>query len=264
MHSDTTVNAAAPLPTPAGHAPAGHTTTGMTALTIGAIGVVFGDIGTSPLYAFHDALAQAAKAGLQPADIIGVLSLALWALIIIVTLKYVVFLMSADNDGEGGVLALLALAQRPSKTGGASKRGGLVFALGAIGAALFYGDAVITPSLSVLSAIEGLKTLPGGAVFTEDRILVIALAILIALFAIQSRGTEVVARLFGPVCIVWFVAIGALGAWHIGDAPGVLAAFLPWHAVGFVASHGVLGLFVLGAVFLTVTGAEAQIGRAHV
>ena len=225
----------------------------LAALTIGAIGVVFGDIGTSPLYAFREALGQAASDGLTLDEIIGVMSLALWALIVIVTLKYVVFLMRADNDGEGGVLALLALAQRGTK-----RRGGVVLALGAIGAALFYGDAVITPSLSVLSAVEGLKTLHGiGGFFDVDRILIISLTILAALFAIQSKGTAAVSRLFGPICIVWFLAIGGLGLIHIADGPAILAAFLPWHAVGFVAGHGVLGMFVLGAVFLTVTGAEA-------
>ena len=230
-----------------------HHSLGSAALTIGAIGVVFGDIGTSPLYAFREALGQAAADGLYREEIIGVMSLALWALIIIVTLKYVVFLMRADNDGEGGVLALLALAQR-----GVKKRGGIVLALGAAGAALFYGDAVITPSLSVLSAVEGLKTLPAlGAAITENRILIISLAILVGLFAIQSRGTAAVSKLFGPICVVWFIAIGALGLIHIADGPGILAAWLPWHAVMFVASHGMLGLFVLGAVFLTVTGAEA-------
>ncbi len=225
----------------------------MAALTVGAIGVVFGDIGTSPLYAFREALGQAASDGLAYSEIIGVMSLMLWALIIIVTLKYVAFLMRADNDGEGGVLALLALSQR-----GVKQRGGLVLALGAIGAALFYGDAMITPALSVLSAVEGLKTIPGiGAGFSEVRILTISLVILFGLFAIQSRGTEVVSKLFGPVCIVWFLALAGLGILHIADGPGILAAFLPWHAVAFVANHGVLGLFVLGAVFLTVTGAEA-------
>lgn len=225
----------------------------LTALTIGAIGVVFGDIGTSPLYAFREALAQASSDGLDAGEIIGVMSLALWALIVIVTLKYVVFLMRADNDGEGGVLALLALAQR-----GTLKRGGIVLALGAIGAALFYGDAVITPALSVLSAVEGLKSVPGaGAFFTEPRILMISMAILAALFAIQARGTAAVSKLFGPICIVWFLAIGGVGIYHLADDPGILAAFLPWHAVSFVAHNGLLGLFVLGAVFLTVTGAEA-------
>jgi KUP system potassium uptake protein len=222
-------------------------------LTIGAIGVVFGDIGTSPLYAFREALSQAASDGLEREEIIGVMSLALWALILIVTVKYVIFLMRADNDGEGGVLALLALARR-----GTTRAGGFVLALGALGAALFYGDAVITPALSVLSAVEGLKSIPGlGEAITQPVVLNISLAILVALFVIQSRGTEAVSKLFGPVCIVWFLAIAALGILHIADGPGILAAFLPWHAVGFVASHGVLGLFVLGAVFLTVTGAEA-------
>ncbi len=232
----------------------GHTPShALLPLTIGAIGVVFGDIGTSPLYAFREALGQAASDGLVLEEIVGVMSLALWALIIVVTLKYMAFLMRADNDGEGGVLALLALAQR-----GTTRRGGVVLALGAIGAALFYGDAVITPSLSVLSAVEGLKSLPAaGALFSEQRIIIISLAILIALFAIQSRGTEVVAKLFGPVCVAWFLALGGLGIWHLSDDPAIVAAFLPWHAVQFLAGHGVLGLFVLGAVFLTVTGAEA-------
>ena len=222
-------------------------------LMIGAIGVVFGDIGTSPLYAFREALKVAASDGLARAEIVGVLSLALWALIVIVTLKYVAFLMRADNDGEGGVLALLALAQRGTK-----RRGGVVLALGAIGAARFYGDAAITPALSVLSAVEGLRTIPGlEQSFSEGRILAISMVILAGLFAIQSRGTALVSRLFGPVCLVWFAAIGAVGASHLADDPGILAAFLPWHAVEFVFRHGVLGLFVLGAVFLTVTGAEA-------
>lgn len=246
---------------PAGTAPAEHDAgepanlhnQGFLALTVGAIGVVFGDIGTSPLYAFREALAQAASDGLYREEVIGVMSLALWALILIVTVKYVLFLMRADNEGEGGVLALLALAQR-----GAPKPSMIVLGLGAIGAALFYGDAVITPSLSVLSAVEGLKSLPSiGDGFGTDEVLVIALAILVSLFTIQSRGTAMVSKLFGPVCIVWFFAIAAIGLIHIADGPGIIAAFLPWHAVMFIATHGVLGLFVLGAVFLTVTGAEA-------
>ena len=222
-------------------------------LTIGAIGVVFGDIGTSPLYAFREALSQAASDGLEREEIIGVMSLALWALILIVTVKYVIVLMRADNNGEGGVLALLALARRGLAGGGT-----FILALGAIGAALFYGDAIITPALSVLSAVEGFKTLPGiGERIGQNEILAITSAILVGLFLIQSRGTEIVSKLFGPICIAWFLAIAALGIMHIADGPEILAAFLPWHAVMFVASHGVLGLFVLGAVFLTVTGAEA-------
>ncbi len=223
-------------------------------LTLGAIGVVFGDIGTSPLYAFREALGQAGSDGtILETEILGVMSLMIWALIVIVTLKYVSFLMRADNEGEGGVLALLALAQRST-----AKRGGLVLALGGAGAALFYGDAIITPALSVLSAVEGLKTIPAiGSGITENLVIGLSLVILTALFAIQSRGTAAVSRLFGPICVVWFVALGALGIYHITDQPGIVAAFLPWHAIGFVAEHGVIGLFVLGAVFLTVTGAEA-------
>ena len=235
----------------AGHAPT-HTAATM-ALTIGAIGVVFGDIGTSPLYAFREALKVAASDGLVREEIVGVLSLALWALIIIVTLKYVVFLMRADNDGEGGVLALLALARRG--TGGSSRT---VLALGAIGAALFYGDAALTPALSVLSAVEGLRTIPGlEQSFSESRVLLIAMVILIGLFAVQSRGTAAMSKLFGPVCLVWFAAMAAIGLLHIADDPTILAAFVPSHAVSFMLHHGVLGLLVLGAVFLTVTGAEA-------
>ncbi|MEY2943944.1 MAG: potassium transporter Kup [Pseudomonadota bacterium] len=238
---------------PTSDTPHHHSSPLLLSLTVGAIGVVFGDIGTSPLYAFREALSQAASDGLMREEILGVMSLMLWALILIVTVKYVIFLMRADNDGEGGVLALLALARR-----GSTNSGPIVLALGAIGAALFYGDAMITPALSVLSAVEGLKTLPAiGPGFSENHILLIALTILIVLFAIQSRGTASVSKLFGPVCIIWFLAIAAIGLIHIADAPAILAALLPWHGVTFVASHGVLGLFVLGAVFLTVTGAEA-------
>ena len=219
----------------------------VAALTLGAIGVVFGDIGTSPLYALREALAQTAGDGVDAREIVGVLSLALWALIVVVTIKYVLFLLSADNKGEGGVLSLMALAGR----------GGVVLALGAAGAALFYGDAIITPALSVLSAVEGMKTVPGLEGLTLPVILGATVAILVALFAVQSRGTASVAKLFGPVCLVWFLAIGALGAWHLFDAPAILLAFNPLNAIVFVATHGTTGLFVLGAVFLTVTGAEA-------
>lgn len=221
-------------------------------LTIGAIGVVFGDIGTSPLYAFREALGQAVSDGAVAEEVLGVLSLALWSLILVVTVKYILFLMRADNEGEGGVLALMALAGRA--LGG---RRNAVLVLGATGAALFYGDAIITPALSVLSAVEGLRSIPGNEGIGQGTILGVTVGILFALFAIQSRGTASVSKLFGPICIVWFLAIGALGLMHIADEPGILAAFLPHHAVRFLLSHGMLGLFVLGAVFLTVTGAEA-------
>jgi len=222
-------------------------------LAIGAIGVVFGDIGTSPLYAFREALNLAAEGGMQAEEIMGVLSLAIWSLILIVTVKYVLFLMRADNEGEGGVLALLALAGR-----GAGGRKGMILVLGCAGAALFYGDAVITPALSVLSAVEGIKTIPGmESGISQAEIILLTLAILVGLFAMQSRGTARVSMLFGPVCILWFLVIGAMGLIHVFDAPRILSAFSPHHAVLFLAQHGVTGLFVLGAVFLTVTGAEA-------
>ena len=222
-------------------------------LTVGAIGVVFGDIGTSPLYAFREALGQAASNGLHAEDILGVLSLALWSLTLVVSIKYVLFLMRADNQGEGGVLALAALARRAL-----GWRSGTAIVLGAAGAALFYGDAMITPALSVLSAIEGLRTIPGGAEMVgENTIMALTIAILLGLFLIQSRGTASVSKMFGPICVLWFLVIGGLGLWHLSDEPGILWALNPGHAVRFLWTHGVLGLFVLGAVFLTVTGAEA-------
>lgn len=226
----------------------------LAALTIGAIGVVFGDIGTSPLYAFREALHHSAPSGgIQEAAIFGVLSLAIWSLILVVTIKYIIFLMRADNDGEGGVLALLALAGR-----GIGGRKGAILTLGAIGAALFYGDAIITPALSVLSAVEGTKTIPGiGDTISQQTIINITMVILIALFAIQSRGTALVSKLFGPICVVWFLAIGGLGLIHISDYPGILGALSPHHAVSFLLGNGMIGLIVLGSVFLTVTGAEA-------
>ncbi|GGA42312.1 putative potassium transport system protein kup [Sphingomonas psychrolutea] len=225
----------------------------MIALTIGAIGVVFGDIGTSPLYAFREALNQTAAGGIGASEILGVLSLAIWSLILVVTVKYVLFLMRADNQGEGGVLALTALARRAL-----GRRSLIALILGAAGASLFYGDAIITPALSVLSAVEGLKTIPGlGGMFSEEVILGLTIVILIALFFIQSRGTASVSALFGPVCILWFLAIGGLGIWHITDEPSILRVVSPHYGVMLLATHGVTGLFVLGAVFLTVTGAEA-------
>ena len=240
---------AKPAATAAAHAP--HPA--LIALTVGAIGVVFGDIGTSPLYAFREALNQTAGGGIDASEILGVLSLAIWSLIFVVTFKYVLFLMRADNQGEGGVLALTALARRAL-----GRRSLIALVLGAAGASLFYGDAIITPALSVLSAVEGLKTMPGiGNVFSDDVILGLTIFILVGLFFIQSRGTASVSTLFGPVCIVWFVALGGLGIWHIADEPSILRVVSPHYGVLLLASHGVTGLFVLGAVFLTVTGAEA-------
>ncbi|HEY1750789.1 MAG TPA: potassium transporter Kup [Caulobacteraceae bacterium] len=220
-------------------------------LALGSVGVVFGDIGTSPLYAFREALGQAG--GVRPDAVMGVVSLALWALILVVTVKYVLFLMRADNNGEGGVLSLAALAEAAS-----GKRTLLIFSLGVAGAALFYGDAMITPAISVLSAIEGLRTVPELAPHVTMGVVIVAsVAILVALFLVQSSGTAGIGRWFGPICLVWFAAIAAAGLPHVLGSPQVLLAISPHHAVLFLLRHGLTGLFVLGSVFLTVTGAEA-------
>lgn len=222
-------------------------------LALGSVGVVYGDIGTSPLYAFREALGQASRDGVTAAAALDVASLALWALILVVTVKYVIFLTRLSNHGEGGVLSLMALAQRA-----VGRRTTVIFALGVIGAALFYGDAIITPAISVLSAVEGLKSVPGvGGVVTPSMVLILSGVILIGLFAVQSHGTARVAAWFGPICVVWFAVLAALGVSHIIHQPGVFAAFNPLYAVSFLAGHGTAGLFVLGSVFLTVTGAEA-------
>jgi KUP system potassium uptake protein len=231
----------------------GHAKSRFWLLALGSVGVVFGDIGTSPLYAFRDALEEAARDGLVRPEIMGVLSLALWALILVVTIKYVLFLMRASNKGEGGVLSLMALAQQ-----GAKGRTGLIFALGAIGAALFYGDGVITPAVSVLSAVEGLKSVKGFEHwFGTQEVIVVSLVILTALFAFQAKGTAKVAGIFGPIMVCWFLCLGALGIWHIKDDPSVLGAISPTYAIYFLTHHGLTGFLVMGAVFLTVTGAEA-------
>ncbi len=222
---------------------------GLFAAALGSVGVVYGDIGTSPLYAFREALKPIGHDGVTRIEIIGLISLMIWSLTIVVTVKYVLFLLRADNDGEGGTLSLLALLTK----GASAHRAGLMV-LGLVGAALFLGDAMITPALSVLSAVEGLKLV---APDTGPMILPIAVAILIFLFAIQSKGTGHVARFFGPITAVWFLVMGAGGILHISDDFGILAAFNPLHAVRFMLREGFLGIVVLGAVFLTVTGAEA-------
>jgi KUP system potassium uptake protein len=239
--------------TPANPTPPTHARTGVWALAIGSIGVVFGDIGTSPLYAFHEALTQATERHPPTAvTIFGVVSLALWALILIVTVKYVLFLMRADNAGEGGVLSLMALAQRA-----VGRRTTLLFVLGVIGAALFYGDSVITPAISVLSAVEGMKTIPGLEHVSTTAVMGISVVVLLGLFLAQSHGTARVASLFGPIMVFWFLTIAALGVMAIISHPVVFLAFNPWYGLKFLATHGFIAFLVLGAVFLTVTGAEA-------
>jgi KUP system potassium uptake protein len=231
-----------------GHA---HSTAGFKALLLGSIGVVYGDIGTSPLYALREAVmaASGGKGVVNPEAVLGVLSLILWALIIVVTLKYVLVLLRADNHGEGGTLALMALAQRAVSHGG-----GAIVLLGIISGALFYGDAVITPALTVLSAIEGIKLVT--ATF-DPYVVPITVVILLALFTVQARGTARVAAFFGPVMCLWFgvIAIGAIGP--VLRHPEVLFALNPVHAVSFMLHHGIIGFVTLGAVFLAVTGAEA-------
>src|ERR1700761_2077342 len=226
---------------------------GFWALALGSVGAVFGDIGTSPLYAFKAAMDEALHDNIGRPGVLGVVSMALWALILVVTVKYVLFLMRADNRGEGGVLSLMALAQ--SALG---RRTPLIFTLGVIGAALFYGDAVITPAISVLSAMEGMKTVPQlHGVVNNSTVLLSSVAVLVLLFVAQARGAAKVAPLCGPVMGVWFLCIGALGLLHISDEPHVFFALSPHYAFEFLIHHGLTGFMVLGAVFLTVTGAEA-------
>ena len=219
-------------------------------LTLGSIGVVYGDIGTSPLYAFKESLSTASAGGQPTADaIIGVISLILWALMSIVTLKYVIFLLRADNQGEGGTLTLMALAQR-----GWQGNTYIIVVLGMLGAALFYGDAVITPAISVLSAVEGLKVITPAF---DPYIVPLSLVILVALFVVQSRGTAKVAAFFGPIMAVWFVALAIGGLIPIAESPDILAAINPSYGVRFLFTHGHIGFLTLGSVFLAVTGAEA-------
>jgi KUP system potassium uptake protein len=229
---------------------ASATTTGFWALTLGSIGVVFGDIGTSPLYAFREAVAGAAQ-GAPPsrAIVLGVLSLILWSLLVVVTAKYVLLLLRADNNGEGGTLSLMALGQRAL-----GRSSWLLLALGVVGASMFIGDSMITPAISVLSAVEGLKI---AAPALEHYVVPLTIVILVILFSVQSGGTARVATAFGPVMVVWFAVLAVLGLIHITDDPSVLAAINPWHGIHFLLAHGTIGLVTLGAVFLAVTGGEA-------
>ncbi|HEX3440921.1 MAG TPA: potassium transporter Kup [Pseudolabrys sp.] len=222
----------------------------LVALALGSVGVVYGDIGTSPLYAFREAAIAASNHLPVTRDVVfGVLSLILWALIVTVTLKYVLILLRADNNGEGGTLSLMALATRAL-----GRRTKFVLIVGIIGASMFLGDSVITPAISVLSAVEGLKlALPA----FSDYVAPLTVVILVALFAAQSYGTAKVAALFGPIMVVWFSAIAVAGALHIRDDPHVLEAINPYYGIAFLINHGTIGLVTLGAVFLVVTGGEA-------
>jgi KUP system potassium uptake protein len=219
----------------------------MRLLMLGALGVVFGDIGTSPLYTLRECLKGMA---VNADNVMGVLSLIGWAIMIVVTLKYVFFVMNADNNGEGGILALMALV---SKAGPKHLRSTLVL-VGLFGAAMFYGDSMITPAISVLSAIEGTELI--NAAMSHWTVL-ISVVILLALFLVQKRGTAVIGVFFGPVMLVWFATIAGLGAWHLVQNPVVLKALSPWYALYFVVQSPTTAFVVLSSVFLALTGGEA-------
>ncbi len=220
----------------------------LAGLALGALGVVYGDIGTSPLYALRECFHGSHAVPPTPVNVLGVLSLIFWSLIIVISIKYLVFVMRADNRGEGGILALLALIR--------TERGrrGILIALGLFGASLLYGDGMISPAMAVISAVEGLGVATS---FFDPYIVPITIVILIGLFMLQRRGTGGIGALFGPVMIVWFIVIAALGIRWIVQEPGVLAAINPWYAVVFFARNGVKGFLVLGSVFLVVTGGES-------
>ena len=221
-------------------------------LSVGALGVVYGDIGTSPIYALRECFFGSGQATPEPANVLGVLSLIVWSLILVISVKYLLFVMRADNRGEGGIIALVALLN-PWKSKPGTGRYALML-LGLFGGALLYGDGTITPAISVLSAIEGLKVATPAF---QPYVIPITLALLVGLFMLQRRGTGGIGALFGPVLIVWFLTIGALGVRGILGHPEVLKAINPWHALDYFLRHGLSGFAVLGAVFLAITGGEA-------
>ncbi len=228
----------------------------LAGLTLAALGVVYGDIGTSPLYALRECFGEHHKMAVTPANVLGILSLFVWSLILIVSIKYIVFVMRADNKGEGGILALLSLAF-PEKRGHGKERGrgaGVMVGLGLFGAALLYGDGMITPAVSVLGAVEGLNVLTPKL---DSAVVPITLVILTGLFLAQRAGTGAVGKVFGPIMIVWFAVISVLGVRAILSEPGVLAALNPWHGVRFLATGQWHVFPILGSVFLVVTGGEA-------
>lgn len=249
---DVSVHAVPHSAAPDNHLPGGgHAQGGMAALMLGAIGVVFGDIGTSPLYAFRETFAGHHPLPPDEIHILGVLSLIFWSMMVVVTFKYVAIIMRADNKGEGGSLALLALINRKTENKRWTK--GIVL-LGVFATALFYGDSMITPAISVLSAVEGLTTVEARF---APLVLPLAVGILIGLFTIQARGTAKVGLLFGPIMLVYFAVLATLGVWHIVGNPHVLIALNPWYAVRFFLEEGYFAFLAMGSVVLAVTGAEA-------
>ena len=241
-----------PTPTPAPHAAPAHPQARFGTLVLGAIGVVFGDIGTSPLYTIKEAFSPHYGLTTAAPDVLGVLSLVFWSLMLVITMKYVLVVLRADHDGEGGIMALTALAQRSLRTG--SRAAYAVGLLGVFGAALFFGDGVLTPAISVLSAVEGLQV---AAPALSRAVLPLTIAVLVVLFATQRHGTDRVGKAFGPVIVAWFLALAAIGVHNIARNPGVLAALDPSWGIRFFADHGTHGLLILGAVVLAVTGGEA-------
>ena len=223
-----------------------------SAATIGAMGVVYGDIGTSPLYAFEQTMQATGTAQQTAPMVLGILSLMFWSLLIVVTIKYIVLMLRADNDGEGGILALFALVQRRIEA--ARRWGSYIVGLAVLGAALFYCDALITPAISVLSAVEGLEVLSPSA---TRYVVPITLVLIVLLFSFQSRGTERVGRLFGPVMLLWFGVLAVTGVIAILQRPSVLKAVDPRYGLIMLMHHQGVALAVLGAVFLTLTGGEA-------
>ncbi len=237
-----------PTPVPQGAEP--HPPKNLWKLVLGCVGVVYGDIGTSPLYAMRESLHAASYDGqLARAEVIGVISLLIWTLILIVTVKYVLLVMRADNRGEGGTLSLVALVQQAIK-----KRPAWLLTVGVIGISLFFGDAIITPAMSVLSAVEGMALVTPAF---QPYVVPVTLVIILGLFLVQSQGTAKVANFFGPIMVVWFLSMAALGLRHVGDDWEILKALNPQYAAGFLAYNGWASFVVLGSVFLAVTGGEA-------
>jgi KUP system potassium uptake protein len=234
---------------PLAHAPPG----GLLALAVGALGVVFGDIGTSPLYTLQVGIAPEPGASPAVGDVLGVCSLIVWALFLVVTVKYMLFIMRADNHGEGGILALLALVP-PDKERRSGTRIGWVALLVIAGAALLYGDGIITPAISVLSALEGVELAAPGF---KAAVVPLTCVVIVALFSVQWRGTGGIGKVFGPVMVAWFLVIAGLGAWHVAHNPSVLVALSPTWAAQYFVSHGLRGLPILGIVVLAITGGEA-------
>jgi KUP system potassium uptake protein len=222
------------------------------ALALLALGVVYGDIGTSPLYAAKETFSPQHGIPLTPDNVLGGVSAIFWALMLVVSLKYVVLVLRADNRGEGGIMALLALASTAVRD--RPRLLAVILPVGVFGASLFYGDAVLTPAISVLSAVEGLEV--GTSAF-KPYVVPIATGVLVALFAIQRHGTGVVGLLFGPICLLWFITLGSSGVWNIAKAPEILQALDPRHALAFATGHGAASFIVLGSVLLAITGAEA-------